>query len=361
MIDIKKPTLLVDESKARENIRTMAEKARQNGIFLRPHFKTHQSADIGSWFLEEGVKKITASSVSMARYFADHGWTDITIAFPYNPLECNDINLIAEKATLNLLVESKEALHHLKDHVNDGVGYFIKVDVGTRRTGLQVNQKDILKQLVDQETTGHPFLGLLAHAGHSYRARSRKKILEIYQEGLDTLQEIRNVLGAKPFVSWGDTPTASVAEDLHQIDELRAGNFVFYDVMQSQIGSCGLSNIAVAMACPVVAKHENRDEAVIYGGGVHFSKDALTRTDGSNYFGEVVSFNESGWHLSGQAVLDRISQEHGIIKGASSFISKLKIGDVVGVLPVHSCLTADLMPGYFTFEGKVLNKLKKEL
>lgn len=82
--DMEKPTLLVNPQIARRNIAFMAEKAYRQGVRFRPHFKTHQSAVVGEWFREQGVQAITVSSVDMARYFADHGWQDILIAFPVN-------------------------------------------------------------------------------------------------------------------------------------------------------------------------------------------------------------------------------------------------------------------------------------
>ena len=77
-----RPTLLIDKAKCKANIKRMALKARQNDIEFRPHLKTHQSLEIGDWFRQEGVTKITVSSVAMAKYFAQDGWKDITIAFP---------------------------------------------------------------------------------------------------------------------------------------------------------------------------------------------------------------------------------------------------------------------------------------
>jgi len=74
---IVKPTLLLDEQRAVQNIERMVEKAGKNGVLLRPHFKTHQSAEIGEWFRSRGVHAITVSSVDMAEYFIDHGWKDI--------------------------------------------------------------------------------------------------------------------------------------------------------------------------------------------------------------------------------------------------------------------------------------------
>ncbi len=106
-----KPTLLLNKSRVLRNIEIMINKAARSEVRFRPHFKTHQSAAIGAWFQERGVAAITVSSVDMARYFANHGWQDITIAFPVNMREIDKINALAETITLHLLVEAEESVH----------------------------------------------------------------------------------------------------------------------------------------------------------------------------------------------------------------------------------------------------------
>ncbi len=66
---ITRPTLLLDETRCRRNIQRMADKARANHVRFRPHFKTHQSAQIGAWFREYGVEVITVSSVEVVRFY----------------------------------------------------------------------------------------------------------------------------------------------------------------------------------------------------------------------------------------------------------------------------------------------------
>ena len=110
-MNIIKPTLLVDKEKCILNIQRMAGKANKHNLFFRPHFKTHQSAKIGSWFKAEGVKAITVSSVTMADYFARHGWTVITIAFPVNILELVIINQLTTPHLRQQLSHSDISLH----------------------------------------------------------------------------------------------------------------------------------------------------------------------------------------------------------------------------------------------------------
>ena len=82
--NITKPTLLLDKQKCLLNIRRMKHKANRNNVQFRPHFKTHQSIEIGEWFRQEGVLSISVSSLKTAKYFAGAGGDDITIVFPVN-------------------------------------------------------------------------------------------------------------------------------------------------------------------------------------------------------------------------------------------------------------------------------------
>jgi D-serine deaminase-like pyridoxal phosphate-dependent protein len=155
-------------------------------------------------------------------------------------------------------------------------------------------------------------------------------------------------------LSIGDTPSCSVVDDLSEVDEIRPGNFVFYDIMQLQLGAGREEDIAVAVACPVVAKHPERWQLVIYGGAVHHSKDFIIDNDKS-IFGYVARLAGDGWgpRLPGVYV-SGLSQEHGIITADDETIGQVHIGDVLVILPVHSCLTVDLLREYVTLEGEVL-------
>ena len=73
----------------------------------------------------------------MAVYFANHNWRDITIAFPINILEIQEINSLAMKLdSLNLLVENTESIECLENKLTKKVKIWIKIDIGYKRTGI---------------------------------------------------------------------------------------------------------------------------------------------------------------------------------------------------------------------------------
>lgn len=367
--NITRPTLLLDKKKAIANIDRMASKAERNHVQFRPHFKTIQSKKGGELFRKRGIKQITVSSVKMAEYFADGGWNDITIAFPINTREAHVINQLAAKIKLNILVVNAETVEILSKKITEQVGVFLKIDVGTHRTGILPSKNEAIENIIQaiEEADYLNFAGFLAHAGHSYRSRSKKEIMEAHDSSMAILNTLKNKYQPKYpqlKISSGDTPTCSLAEQFTGADEIRPGNFVFYDLMQVQIGSCNLENIAVALAAPVVAKHPDRNEIIIHGGGVHLSKDKMT-IDGDNLnldlkgktiFGVPVILNDSGWQLPEKGNYMRsLSQEHGVVSCTPNFFDKIKIGDLIGVLPVHSCMLVDLMDEMLSLDGEVMD------
>lgn len=362
---INSPTLLVDEEKCRVNIRRMVQKAANYELEFRPHFKTHQSADIGRWFRDEGVTGITVSSLKMANYFAENGWNDITIAFPVNIRETDAINKLSNNLTLNILISDSAALKSLKASISHPTGVMIEIDTGSGRTGFTINQQAEINKIISEisETKNLLFKGYYSHPGHSYKARSEQEIERIHSEVLQQISDLisgTNIQRNEYRICIGDTPCSSVAEKFTQIDQISPGNLVFYDLMQVQIGSCTLSDIAAALACPVVAKYPSRNEIVIHGGAVHLSKEVID-TDGLQHFGFPVKLTESRWYPTNQnGYVKALSQEHGIIKATSPFFKSVELGDLIGILPVHSCLCADLMGGYSALDGRALNHIRKQ-
>lgn len=358
---ITKPTLLIDEIKCRENIKNMFLKAQNHSLDFRPHFKTHQSLEIGRWFKELGVDKITVSSVTMAQYFAEE-WNDITIAFPVNILEVDKINDLAQRITLNLLVESKESILFLTKNLNAEVNIFLKIDVGSKRTGIEPSNTDLIDKILEliNDSQLINLKGFLCHAGHTYQCRSEEEVKKIEKDSLDIMNALKEkYIKQYPdlIISIGDTPGCSLADDFSGVDEIRPGNFVFYDLTQKLIGSNSISQIAVALACPIVAIHKNRSEIVVYGGGVHLSKERLEDKDGIIY-GRVAEKKDKGWGdvIPGMYV-KALSQEHGVIVVPKERIENFKVGEYLLVLPVHSCMTANLIEEYTLLNGGIITKL----
>lgn len=358
MINVTKPTIILNKDRVMANIQRMQEKARGNSVHFRPHFKTHQSAYIGNWYRKLGVHSITVSSVSMAKYFAAYGWRDITIAFPVNLLEINILSELANEVNLNIILDNTEVLPFLEGGLNFQVGVFIEIDTGDHRSGIVWKDISYIEKLLEHFTYSSrlKFKGFLTHSGHTYHADSPETIKDIFKDTVQKLAYLKDLYKdtwPDMILSAGDTPGCSLADDFSGIDEIRPGNFIFYDLMQYSLGACSMDDIAIAVACPVVGRNFLRNEIIVYGGAAHFSKDFLFRSNGERIYGYVVLFEENGWTRPiGGSFLADIKQEHGIIRTTKDIVEELRIGDVIGILPVHSCLTVNLLKGFQTLEGE---------
>jgi len=360
---IEQPVLLLDETRARANIAFMAEKAARNGVRFRPHFKTHQSAEIGTWFRPHGVTAITVSSVDMAEYFASQGWDDITIAFPVNLRQIYRLNALAQQIHLGLLVESVESSSFLAHRLNAPADIWIKIDVGSGRTGVAFNYPERIFPILDslKSAPGLAMRGLLTHAGHTYGAGSQEEVRRIFRETQQRLAMVRAFVQpasqAALEISVGDTPACTLVEDLTGVDEIRPGNFIFYDAEQYIWNTCRSDQIAVAVACPVVAVHPERETVIVYGGAIHMNKD-FTSYQGERAYGLVALPTATGWSepLQG-AYVSSLSQEHGLVHMPRPWLSQVQVGDLLVILPAHSCLAVSALKHYLTLDGRPISTM----
>ncbi len=354
------PTLLLDKARCLRNLDRMVDRAARHSVTLAPHFKTHQALEIAKWGKTRGVREITVSSIEMAYHFVSMGWESITIAFPVNILAFFQLNELARKVSLNVFVNDVEVAKALGKGMRYPVNCLIEVDTGYGRTGVLASDTETLEALVQiiSDAPNLNLLGFYTHPGHTYAARGVAEISSIYRDTLAKLQQVKAHFAAKGHdvqLRLGDTPSCSTQDDFSDISHITPGNFIFYDVMQVQIGSCEVDDIAVALAVPVVETHPSRHEIIVHGGAVHLSKDAIIDENGHRIFGWIVRFIDGKWGTPvAGAYVKAISQEHGTITWEGDSLQEVKPGDLLGILPIHSCLTADLMQEYLTLDGEVI-------
>ena len=198
--------------------------------------------------------------------------------------------------------------------------------------------------------------GLLTHAGQTYHATSVEEIKNLYSDSVRRINDCRyslmKELGKRIEVSVGDTPGCWLVEDLGDVDEVRPGNFIFFDAMMQQLGVCRDEDIALCVACPVVSKYDERLEVLIHGGSVHLSKERIENSTPYN-FGFAVPTPESGSrHIRKANFVRSLSQEHGIVKLDFETYNQISIGDLIYIIPVHSCLVVSSLGRYLTTDGR---------
>lgn len=353
------PQAVLFEHICRNNIDQLVGRAKKNNAACRPHFKTHQSHIVGNWFKDAGISAITVSTPQMGHYFAQHGWNDITIAFPFYRGQMNDINNLAENCILRLFADEKADCQLLSRSLRNPVELMIEIDAGYNRSGVSYLDSGAIDDLISEITKlpNLSFCGFYIHDGGTYHVSGKDSVQGIIERDLDAFKILLKKYPDAEF-GLGDTPSCSLIDDLSPATELSPGNLIFYDLMQIEIGSCSFNDLGLLVRVPVVQEKPDADQCIIHGGAVHFSKERLT-INGSDVFGQPVIVNETGDISKVEnSSLIALSQEHGTVSGLKALKKAYNADPLeeLWICPVHSCLTANLFDSYFSPDGKCIEK-----
>lgn len=346
--DLPTPALLLDLDILEANLERMARKAADLGVALRPHIKTHKCVEVAERQRALGVSGLTVSTLHEARVFADHGFDDLTWAFPVILSRLDEVRELAGRATLRVVVDSREAVQAL-EALGAPLHVWLKVDCGYHRAGVDPGLPEaveLVRALAGSRTLR--FDGLLSHSGHAYKGRNREEVLAAAEQErrvmVDFAARLREQGIAVPGVSVGSTPAMSVIESLDGVTEARPGNYAFYDSMQVGLGSCGVRDCAVTVLASVVSHRRGEDQCVVDAGALALSKDTRLADGKAPSYGEVLEDYAAGG-LSADTRLVNLSQEHGILSAG------LPVGRRVRILPYHSCLTVAQFDEYHVVRG----------
>jgi D-serine deaminase-like pyridoxal phosphate-dependent protein len=359
--EIKTPSLVLDIERVRRNASRMNEKAKRLGVCLRPHIKTHKCIEVAKIQTTGHSGALTVSTLAEAKAFAKHGFNDITYAVPIEQGKFDDATEILKSGVkLNLLTDDAATVTALDESSEKaGVRFdvFLKIDCGTHRVGVEPDTNEAVKipRLIS-ESQNLNFAGILTHAGHSYDVDTKEKILEIARHERDVMfahaEKLRSDGIEVPTVSVGSTPTMSLVDHLDGIDEIRPGNYIFFDNFQATLGSCSFEDTALTVLAAVM--HKGKDKLVVDAGAIALSKDrGPFGLDPWCGYGRVLDIEgkETGMRVSG------MSQEHGTVTGDSQFLDRFRVGDRVRILANHSCLTAAQHSHYNVIEnGEIVDR-----
>lgn len=350
--DLPTPSLLLDLPALRRNIATMHGAVARHGVALRPHLKTAKSVEVARLATQGEAGGITVSTLAEAAHFAQAGFRDQIYAVGITPQKLDRVAEInAHGASVKVITDDPDVAAAIAAHPG-AVPALVEVDVGEGRGGLGPEDPALVGIA---RRLGPRFAGVLTHAGHSYAGRSiadMVRIAEAERAGIVRAAERIRAAGiAVPIVSMGSSPTALHAEHLEGVTELRAGVYMFGDLLQCQIFTEAREDIAVSVLASVIGRRQERNQILLDAGALALSKDRSTEAAPKDYgFGLVVGLD--GRASLGDAIIRRAYQEHGVVESDRPFpFDALPIGAKLRVLPNHSCLTAAAYPAYHVLDG----------
>jgi D-serine deaminase-like pyridoxal phosphate-dependent protein len=345
------PALVLDRAALLRNLRVMAESVSRHGVTLRPHLKTAKSIDV-AMLAAPSFGPITVSTLAEAEYFAEAGFRDQIYAVGVVPAKLNAVAALnAKGADVKVITDDLDTARAVAAHPGH-VRALIEVDVGEGRGGVRPD--DALLPAI-AAALGPRLAGVLTHAGHSYAGRSVEEIhavAELERTGSVRAAERLRAAGHEVgIVSIGSSPTVRHAASLAGVTEVRAGVYMFGDLMQVQLHTQPLNDVAVSVLASVIGRKPAQNRILIDAGALALSKDRGTQTMAKDYgFGLVVDL--AGRPVFGDAIVTRVYQEHGVVECDRPLpFDALPVGARVRVLPNHACLTAAAYDRYHVVEG----------
>jgi len=360
------PALVVERPRLLRNLDAMRARMSAQGVGLRPHVKTAKSARIARLCHGDRVGPITVSTLREAEYFLEQGFTDITYAVGIVPGKLDRVVALRKRgARLKILtdnVATAQAIAGKADKEGQGFQVLIEIDTGGMRAGVRPDEPlllEIARGLASSERV--ELAGVLTHAGHSYHCSSLgevKAVAEAERAGVVAAAERLRAAGYPcPVVSAGSTPTAVHGESMDGLTEMRPGVYVFFDLDQWAIGSCGQRDIALSVLASVIGHNEHAGHLLIDAGGLALSKDlSATEFRPELGFGQLCD-PRSLAPFEGLCVKD-VHQEHGIVPlDDRTLFERLPVGAKVRVLPNHACMTAAAYSVYHVVaDGQLLGR-----
>jgi D-serine deaminase-like pyridoxal phosphate-dependent protein len=302
----------------------------------------------------EEAPGITVSTLAEARSYQNSGFQDITYAFPITANKLDEAaDLTRNLKIFSILLDQPQTSAAVKAYAREhdiSFNVFLKVDCGYHRAGVDPSKTEsvgLARNLADSKFIR--FKGILTHAGHSYHCHNPEEVIEIAKQERDVMVQFARRLQEDGItcetVSIGSTPTAVHSPGWQGIDEIRPGNYVFFDKFQNDIGSCQTGEVAATVLTTVVAHYPDHNQMLIDAGALALSKDP-----GADHLGNELAYGGVRGHPALR--LFSISQEHGLLTADDPIVfSKFPVGSLLQIIPNHSCLTAALFPEYHVVEN----------
>ena len=354
------PCLILDADRMDRNIARLQARLGSLGVSLRPHLKTSKSVEVARRVMTSPAGPATVSTLREAAEFVAAGVRDIIYAVGIAPSKLPQVlELRAEGADLAVVldtVEQAQAVSAASRQAGTRIPALIEIDCDGHRSGVLPTDKERLVEIGRALESGAELRGVITHAGGSYAARGVDALRQCAEAErrsvVDAATILREVGLPCPVVSVGSTPTAHSATDLSGVTEVRAGVFVFFDLVMAGVGVCQIEDIAVSVLATVIGHQRDKGWILIDAGWMALSQDRGTSKQAVNQ-GYGVVCDAAGRPYADLIVADA-NQEHGIItvrRGSGGVLPDLAIGDRVRILPNHACATTAQHRSYYVVHG----------
>lgn len=321
------PYLAVDVDVLDRNLAAMAGAARDRGLRLRPHAKTHKCVEIARRQVALSGAGLTVATVAEAEVFAAAGFDDLFLAYPIVAAgpRAGRLRALADRVALRVGVDSAEGAALLGRAV-PGLEVLVEVDSGHHRTGVAPERAGEVAAAAS--ASGLAVTGVFTFPGHGYGSGNRGRAAGDEADALAAAAAALDRAGVPARVrSGGSTPTAALS-DPAVLTELRPGVYAFHDAQQAELGSAELTDVALTAVATVVSRAPGR--AVLDAGSKVLSADRPAWATG---FGRLPA-----WPAARVVAL---SEHHATVTFPDG-TEVPAVGETVRVAPNHVCTAVNL-------------------
>jgi D-serine deaminase-like pyridoxal phosphate-dependent protein len=363
LTELETPALVLERGRCERNISRMARHVERLGVELRPHVKTAKSIEVVRRALDGQRGGVTVSTLKEAEYFFEQGVKDILYAVGIAPNKLGHVARLRERgADITVILDGPDAAAALAANAHALGAHFpvlIEIDSDGHRSGVQPGDPRLLDigRLL-HAGPGTALRGVMTHAGGSYDCKDTDAIRAMAERERGAVVSCADTLRAAglpcPVVSVGSTPTATFAERMDGVTEVRVGVYMFLDLVMAGLGVCGIEDIALSVLTTVIGHQPDKGWIITDAGWMALSRDRGTATQAVDQ-GYGLVCDSSGWPLDG-LIVSATNQEHGIIahrSGGALDLSRFPLGHQFRILPNHACATAAQHDRYHVVNGEL--------
>jgi D-serine deaminase-like pyridoxal phosphate-dependent protein len=336
MTSIETPAAVVDADVLDRNIARTAALARDRGLDLRPHVKTHKIPEIAALQLAAGAVGLTVATIGEAEVFVDAGASDVFVAYPLwaSAAKAARLDALRSSARIAVGVDSVPGVANLGHRV-PGLEVLVEVDSGHHRSGVPATE--VVPLATAARDAGLTVVGVFTFPGHAYGPDAATAAARGEREALlEAGERLRGAGFEVRVLSGGSTPSLTATEP-GGATEVRPGVYVFGDAQQWELGHCAAEAIALTVLATVVSAHPDR--IILDAGSKVLGADRAAWASG---FGRLLDHPD--------ARVTALSEHHATVVGTGL----PGVGETVRVVPNHVCATVNLVDEVVVVRGGVI-------
>lgn len=359
------PAALIDLPRMQHNIVRMQQRMDAMGVRFRPHVKTSKCTPVIRAQIAAGAQGITVSTLKEAEQCFADGITDILYAVGMAAHRLPQALALRRRGCdLKIITDSVASATAIADfgRAHDEVfEVWIEIDTDGHRSGMKPDEAALLDVGRALHEGGMRLGGVITHAGSSYDLNTPDALAAMAEQEragcVHAAERLRAAGLPCAVVSVGSTPTALEVRKLDGVTEVRAGVYVFFDLVMNNVGVCRQDEIALSVLTTVIGHQADKGWAIVDAGWMAMSRDRGTQKQTQDYgYGQVCAAD--GTVLPGYLIV-AANQEHGTVccQGApdTDIVSRFPLGMQLRILPNHACATGAQFPAYqaVSAEGEV--------